>query len=395
MTLAPYAAEIIERLESAGYEACAVGGCVRDSLMGLPVKDYDIATAASPEQVRALFDRTADTGAQFGTVTVIMPGGTCEVTTFRAEAGYDDYRRPASLRFGVSLEEDLARRDFTINAMAWHPVRGLTDLFGGRGDLEARLIRTVGRADERFCEDALRMLRAYRFAARLGFSLHEDTRAAIVRHAHLMRHVSAERVRDELWRILQSDRPQVLAKCLANGLLTRYFPLVGIGLDELASLTRGPAQRLAFMLYRVFEGDLVCACEAAGRLHFDNATLLEVKNLFVLLQAGVLYNRADIKYLLRDFGYENLLSCVEMLPLLGSFDGERFIRVLDDIIASGECYRLDMLKVTGRDLVSLGFKEGPEVGRMLRYLLDLVITEPRHNNRKELLSVAARCLRDL
>lgn len=395
MTLAPHALEIIERLESAGYEACAVGGCVRDSLLGLPVKDYDIATAATPDKVRALFERTADTGARFGTVTVIMPGGTCEVTTFRAESDYDDHRRPASLRFGVSLEEDLARRDFTVNAMAWHPKRGLTDLFGGRDDLHSRVIRTVGSPDERFCEDALRMLRAYRFAARLGFDLHEDTRAAIVRQAPLMRHVSAERVRDELWRILESDRPQILAECLSNGLLMRYFPRVSISLDELAKLTRGPVQRLAYMLYRVFEGDLVYACEAAGRLHFDNDTILAVKNLFVLLQTGVLYNRADIKYLLRDFGYENLLSSAEMLSLLGRFDGERFIRILDDIIASGECYKLDMLKITGKDLVSLGFEEGPEVGRMLRYLLDLVITEPKHNNRNELLSVAARCLRDL
>lgn len=215
----------LDTLRQAGYAAHPVGGCVRDLLLGRTPGDYDLCTSARPEQVMALFERTIPTGIQHGTVTVLTGDGPVEVTTFRREGGYADGRHPDGVAFDVGLTEDLARRDFTINAMALGPEGEVIDPFDGRDDLNAGIIRCVGEPDRRFAEDALRMLRAVRFAAQLGFAIAPETEEAIRRNAGRMARVSGERIKAELEKILLSPHPERAGKLLRWGLLSHLWPV--------------------------------------------------------------------------------------------------------------------------------------------------------------------------
>ena len=228
------------RLEAAGYAACLVGGCVRDLLLGRAPSDYDVATAARPEQVTALFDRTVPTGVKHGTVTVLTEDGPVEVTTFRREGGYADGRHPDGVTFDADLAGDLARRDFTINAMAMDGAGAVTDLWGGRADLAAGIIRCVGDPDRRFDEDALRMLRAVRFAAQMGFRLEAGTEAALVRNAPRVALVSGERIRAEVEKTLLSPRPERVGDMIRWGLLAHLWPERRV--PDLSGLRAVPAE---------------------------------------------------------------------------------------------------------------------------------------------------------
>ncbi|MBR0153830.1 MAG: CCA tRNA nucleotidyltransferase, partial [Lachnospiraceae bacterium] len=223
--LIPANAELILRsLEEAGHEAYIVGGCVRDALLGREPQDWDITTSALPEQVQALFRRTIDTGIQHGTVTVMFGKEAYEVTTYRIDGEYHDGRHPDQVTFTRSLEEDLKRRDFTINAMAYNPKRGLVDLFGGQKDLAERVIRAVGDARERFSEDALRMLRAVRFAGQLGFAIEEGTLEGIRALAPTLAKISQERIREELTKLLLSPQPELLETAIDTGMTAVILP---------------------------------------------------------------------------------------------------------------------------------------------------------------------------
>lgn len=233
-----------ETLWAAGETACPVGGCVRDSLLGRTPGDWDVATSARPETVQALFARTVPTGLRHGTVTVLLEGMSLEVTAFRREEGYSDGRRPDRVVFGVGLTEDLARRDFTINAMALLPDGAVADPFGGQADLKAGLVRCVGDPVRRFREDALRMLRAVRFAAQLGFTIEEGTAAALRREAAGLDRVSGERVRAELEKTLLSPRPELCALPVELGMLSRFgAPARQVDLTGLAALPATPEER--------------------------------------------------------------------------------------------------------------------------------------------------------
>lgn len=226
----PIPAEVVrclDTLRQAGHAAHPVGGCVRDLLLGRTPGDYDVCTSAHPEQVMALFEHTIPTGIQHGTVTVLTGDGPVEVTTFRREGGYADGRHPDAVTFDVGLTEDLARRDFTINAMALGPAGEVIDPFGGQADLKARLVRCVGEPDRRFSEDALRMLRAVRFAAQLGFAIQPNTEEAIRRNAGRMRQVSGERIKTELEKTLLSPRPERAGDLIRWGLLAHLWPVRG------------------------------------------------------------------------------------------------------------------------------------------------------------------------
>ncbi len=222
---------IIDVLMEHGYEAYTVGGCIRDCIMGRQPKDWDIATNAYPDSVKGLFERTLDTGLSHGTVTVMMGSGSYEVTTFRIDGRYEDGRHPEYVEFTRRLEDDLKRRDFTINSMAWNAECGIIDLFGGMGDIAARIVRAVGAPAERFREDALRMLRAVRFAARLGFGIEKFTFEAIKDNCALIRRISAERIRDELTGILTSDDPGKFTLLAETGLLGELLEKFGYGFD--------------------------------------------------------------------------------------------------------------------------------------------------------------------
>ncbi len=210
MNLPADVSKIINILESNGHEAYAVGGCVRDCILGKIPHDWDITTSALPEQVKSYFDRTFDTGIEHGTVTVLLHGVGYEVTTYRVDGKYEDGRHPKEVTFTASLEEDLKRRDFTINAMAYNDSRGLVDLFGGKDDLDAGIIRAVGNPTERFTEDALRMLRALRFSAQLGFEIESETYNAICELAPTLDRISAERIQVEMVKLVTSDHPERL-----------------------------------------------------------------------------------------------------------------------------------------------------------------------------------------
>lgn len=216
--------KIIETLEAAGFEAYAVGGCVRDSILGRKPDDWDITTSAKPDQVKHLFQRTVDTGIKHGTVTVLLEREGFEVTTYRIDGAYEDGRHPSEVSFTASLREDLRRRDFTINAMAYNDKEGLVDLYGGLTDLEAGVIRCVGKAVERFDEDALRMLRAVRFSAQLGFWIEEETRAAIRLLAPNLQKISAERIQVELVKLVTSPHPDYLRTAYELGITAQILP---------------------------------------------------------------------------------------------------------------------------------------------------------------------------
>ena len=224
LTIPSNAEKILHILEENGYEAYVVGGCVRDSILGRNPNDWDITTSASPQQVKELFQRTVDTGLQHGTVTVLMDKEGYEVTTYRVDGDYEDGRHPKQVMFTSSLEEDLKRRDFTINAMAYHPERGLVDLFHGMEDMEHKIVRCVGDPMERFHEDALRILRAVRFSAQLGFTIEEKTKAGIQALAPNLKCVSAERIQTELVKLLVSPHPDYLRVAYETGITREFLP---------------------------------------------------------------------------------------------------------------------------------------------------------------------------
>lgn len=215
---------IINTLTAAGYEACAVGGCVRDSILGREPNDWDITTSAKPEEIKGLFARTVDTGIQHGTVTVLLDREGFEVTTYRIDGEYEDARHPKEVIFTASLEEDLKRRDFTINAMAYNEQDGLIDIFDGVGDIGRQMIRCVGDARERFSEDALRMLRAVRFSAQLGYQIEDKTKQAIREMAPSLQKISAERIQTELVKLVTSDHPDYLRTAYETGITKEILP---------------------------------------------------------------------------------------------------------------------------------------------------------------------------
>ena len=238
-----YVDEILQTLEHGGYEAWCVGGCVRDRILGREPQDWDVTASARPEQTMALFERTVPTGVKHGTVTVLTEDGPVEVTTFRREGGYADGRHPDGVSFDVGLTEDLARRDFTINAMALGPDGAVIDPFGGQEDLKKKLLRCVGDPDRRFAEDALRMLRGVRFAAQLGFDIEGGTHAAMARNGHRSALLSGERVKAELEKTLLSPRPELAGEMVRLGLLSHLYAFPAD--FDLSGLSCVPAEQKA------------------------------------------------------------------------------------------------------------------------------------------------------
>lgn len=254
MRLPEHAARAVAALEAAGYQTWAVGGCVRDSLRGAAPHDWDLCTAARPDQMQAVFagERVLETGLRHGTLTLLTEGGPIEITTFRTDGGYSDGRHPDGVRFVGSVEDDLARRDFTIGAMAWHPQRGLCDPYGGLDDLQEGILRAVGDPDARFAEDALRILRGIRFASRLGFAVERETAAAMRRQAARLNGIAAERVRGELTGLLCGR--------FVHRALRMFADLIGVVLPELTPMF-GCAQRNPHHLYDVWEHSIRAAAQ--------------------------------------------------------------------------------------------------------------------------------------
>lgn len=425
--------KIIETLEQTGYEAYAVGGCVRDSLLGRTPSDWDITTSARPEQVKALFSHTIDTGIQHGTVTVMLEHVGYEVTTYRIDGEYEDNRHPKEVIFTSLLTEDLKRRDFTINAMAWNPQKGMIDEFGGMADLEEGIIRCVGSPEERFSEDALRMMRAVRFSAQLGYEIEPATKAAIRKLAPNLRSVSAERIQVELVKLVESMHPDYLRVAYETGITKVILPefdrcmeteqcnphhCYTVGEHILHSMLAAPSNRylrLTMLFHDIakpetkktdeqgidhFHGHQEAGVEMAKsilrRLKFDNETIHVVSKLISFHDYRFPAERRSVRRAVWKVGedlFPMLLQVKEADTMAQSFferqeklDWIAQVEALyHAILKDRECLSLKDLAVTGRDLIQAGFEPGPELGKILNEMLQDVLEHPEHNTKEYLL----------
>jgi poly(A) polymerase/tRNA nucleotidyltransferase (CCA-adding enzyme) len=429
---------LAERLRAAGGQAWVVGGAVRDLLLGREVHDWDLATDLPPERTKSLFPRTMEVGARFGTITVLIREASYEITTFRRDGLYSDARRPDDVRYAEHLEDDLVRRDFTVNALAWDPIENrLADPTGGLDDLDARLLRAVGDPVERFTEDGLRLLRAVRFAAQLDFEIEAETYRALVLCAPRLERIAAERVRDELEKLLLAPRPSsALLLLQETGLLRRILPELSAcyGVPQnrhhaydvfhhtLAAVDAAPPDNRIVRLAALFhdtgkpesreeraDGATFYAHQSAGRRHVERALRrLRVsgedrRRVSHLVQHHMFHYRpewtdAAVRRFLREVGAEHLddLFALRAADTRGNGLKKRLAPELAELrsrieeeIARQSALTVRDLATDGRDLMAaLGLPPGPEIGRLLRTLLEEVIEEPERNERERLLARA-------
>lgn len=387
ISLSPGAAFAIDRLESRGYECYAVGGCVRDSLLGFAPHDWDLTTSATPPEIKAAFAdcRVIETGIQHGTVTVLYQKEPLEITTFRKDGAYADNRHPTAVTFSETVEEDLSRRDFTVNAMAYNPEKGLIDLFDGRGDLKKKLIRCVGNAETRFNEDGLRILRAVRFASALGFALEKETARAVRNCACLLDGIAKERVREEFSKLILGKTPTAILRDYPE-VFARFLPeIVPFKPQTLEFLSVAPLD-LPLRLSLLF-----CSADQAKaallRLRYDNETQKETVDL-IGLQAGISdFGTVGLRRLLRDYPAETVKRLLAVSECKGA-DMREAKKTLQAILSRGDCTSLSTLAVSGKDLIALGIPAGKRVGNVLETLLDRVIDGSLQNEKAALLAAA-------
>lgn len=425
---------ILHTLEENGCEGYAVGGCVRDALLGRVPQDWDIATNAKPLQVKALFRRTIDTGLQHGTVTIMLDHTGYEVTTYRIDGEYEDGRHPKEVSFAGSLSDDLMRRDFTINAMAYNEAEGLVDLFGGRKDLEKGLIRCVGEPAERFKEDALRMMRAIRFSAQLGFAIEERTFDAIRGLSDTIQKISAERIQAELLKTLQSAHPDDVRLFYETGLSAYFLPefdrmmetgqnhphhCYSVGEHTLHSLLEVPGDRvlrLTMLLHDVakpfcrttdeagidhFHGHPVQGAQMAKkilrRLKMDNETTTRVTQLIRWHDDNPPLTQRNVRRAICRVGaaqYPDIFAVKRAdIHAQSDYKKEEKLRYVDEyesvyrqILEEKQCLSVRDLAVDGSDLLAAGVPQGRAVGEKLHALLELVLEDPGRNTREYLLS---------
>lgn len=381
-----YALDVLRRLERSGYRAYFVGGCVRDMLLGRRPQDWDVCTQALPEDVLRVFPRSEPTGLKHGTVTVHSRKKSIEVTTFRREGAYLDHRRPERVCFVSDLRQDLQRRDFTMNAIARSLDGTWIDPFGGRADVAAGIVRCVGKAQSRFEEDALRMFRALRFSAKLGFAIEPETMQAIRCCAPLAEELAAERVHDELEKMLRSDRPVLLETVIECGLLDSYTRRAepAVPLRRLAALPRTQLARWSgFCAVLVKSGAIDGVETFLTQLRLSGSVK---RSCAAGVQAALETPPQDAlgwKKLLSRAGEDTAYCAAAALEMLCRMPAMRMLRA---VLASGECRSVQQLAVNGGDLLELGLR-GAAVGAALHKLLDHVLEHPNDNQRDILLNL--------
>ncbi len=385
-----YVKQVLITLQSRGYLAYLVGGCVRDMILGVHPQDWDICTSALPEQVQSLFAHTVATGIRHGTVTVMVGSHGVEVTTFRTDGGSLDHRHPEAVSFVGDLTSDLARRDFTMNAIALPPDGLLADPFGGVEDIQKGIIRCVGEPERRYEEDALRMFRALRFSARLGFAVEEETLHAIYRKAHLAVNLSAERVRDETEKMLLTKSPEILSLVIETGLLDRFLLHRGENLTPqfraLQALPRKAMPRWAGLCALLEQnGMITSAGDFLSALRLDGRTIRCCGDCCALLHTEPPQTKKSWKKLLNRCGVDTAMCAAQVSDALR---GGKCREALRAVLKSGECFSVRHLAVTGDDLVELGLR-GRALGEMLDFLLDYVMDYPENNRRELLLQLAS------
>ena len=423
---------IIKNLQRHGYDAYAVGGCVRDSILNRKPEDWDITTSAKPEQVKRIFRRTVDTGIEHGTVTVLIGKDGFEVTTYRVDGLYEDGRHPKEVTFTSRLEEDLKRRDFTINAMAYNDDERLVDAFGGMRDLNYHLIRCVGDPKERFSEDALRILRAVRFSAQLAFPIEPETAEAIKSLAPNLETISAERLQAELVKLLVSDHPERIQDACELGITKVVLPewddMVGVKqntphhkydvaahtVHALQNVKNDKVLRLTMLFHDMgkpvmkttdengrdhFKGHAIASEQIAKtvmkRLKFDNDTIRKVTKLVAYHDYRMEPTGANVRRAMHEIGVELFpyYLAVRLADTKAQSSYERrgklenIIQIRElyrNALRNKECVTLKDLAVTGTDLINLGIAPGKELGTLLNELLDMVIEDPAWNQKGKL-----------
>lgn len=388
---------IIDILTQNGYEAYAVGGCVRDSILGRVPGDWDITTSALPQQVKALFRRTIDTGIQHGTVTIMLGKNGYEVTTYRIDGKYEDSRHPESVEFTPNLEEDLKRRDFTINAMAYNDENGIVDIFGGIDDIRNRIIRCVGNAHDRFTEDALRILRAVRFSAQLGFEIEKATKDAARELAPTLVKISRERIHTELNKLLLSDNPDYFSVVYELGVMK-------VIISELEGVNSGDIDRLKVLIKRTkpcLPERYAALLSVIGKdktravlkgLKLDNATISMAVKLVEYLGITPALTEPQMRHYINEVGKEDAIRVIDFnLSFADDSMHEEYTdmrKLCAHVLERGDCTSLKELDVTGKDLVDAGFEAGKQLGELLNSLLTEVLDNPSLNDRNYLLGRA-------
>ncbi|PKM95006.1 MAG: polynucleotide adenylyltransferase [Firmicutes bacterium HGW-Firmicutes-1] len=428
--------EIIRKLDEYGYEAYAVGGCVRDSILGVSPDDWDITTSALPGQVKKLFKKTVDTGLKHGTVTVFINQIPYEVTTYRIDGVYEDHRKPMDVEFTLEVVEDLRRRDFTMNAMAYNEKNGLVDVYFGIEDIKRQIVRCVGSPSERFNEDALRMLRAIRFCAKLGFEMDEATEAAIIQCAPLIEKISGERIHMEMTKILISNNPHFIEKLTSLGLMAYIIPefMKNVGVEQhnkhhiytvdnhiyeaIKNVEASETLRWTLLLHDIGKGycktiddegvghfynhpklSVIIAKEVLNRLRFDNKTISDILKLIEHHDYRIEADMKQVRTAINKIGEELFEEYIKVqradIRAQNPAYMEEHLTRLDEIlvcyreiIESRQCTSLKDLQINGKDLTDLGLPQGKTIGLILNQLLEMVIEEPGHNNRDWLLNRA-------
>lgn len=370
---------VIKTLESKGFEAYIVGGCVRDYLLGKVPHDFDVTTSAKPDDIRRIFERTVPTGIKHGTVTVIAENEPVEVTTFRTEGQYTDCRRPDKVEFVTDLKSDLERRDFTVNAMAFNNTVGLVDCFGGGYDLEKGILRAVGDPEKRFSEDALRILRLFRFSSQLGFSIEKDTLNAAVKLQKGLEKISRERIFTELFKGASGENLKAFAPLIKSGGL-EFLNIKNTPDFDVVKKCRQNSN-LAFFSFIYLSGADVIA--VLDELKTSNSLKNYCKALLKLLSMPKPENKAEIKEMLNISGVSVFEDFLTFLSAKGE-DTEKINKLLKEITENNEPYRIADLKISGKELINMGFK-GNEVGDTLEKLRKLVIENPEKNNKSDLM----------
>lgn len=398
INLPPKVRYIINKIYQNNYEAYIVGGCVRDAILGFEPNDYDITTSASPNTIQEIFKdfKCIETGIEHGTVSVVIEDEIFEITTYRIEGEYKDHRRPDKVDFTDRLEEDLKRRDFTINAMAYNEKKGLIDLFGGKEDLNNKIIKTVGNPYDRFNEDGLRMIRAIRFSSKLNFTIEKETLKAIYDKSFIINNISLERITDEFTKIILSDKPENI-KYLFETKLLKYLNISNEdNIDKLTQfyneiiilnkINKNLEKRLALLDYIIEKNNINCK-SFCNELIYSKKVIKNHNIILTLLKNIEIdhLNKVEIKKILSEVDRNLLEEYLDISRII--YDKEKkvdeIIDILSEIEENNECYIIKNLKVNGRDIMSLGYKN-KEVGEVLNYLLEIVI-EDYTLNKKDVL----------
>ena len=381
---------ILDTLNNKNHKAYLVGGCVRDSIMGNKPYDFDITTSALPTEIKKIFSHTVDTGIKHGTVTVLLGKNSYEVTTYRIDGEYKDNRHPSKVTYTTDLKEDMSRRDFTINAIAYHYEDGFVDLFGGIDDIKNKVIRGVGEPNKRFQEDALRMIRALRFKAQLDFEIENNTMTALRENIHLIQNISTERVRDEIIKLLMTPNPEHIYTLVETKMLIHideYFYLYIVNNYEKIKFPLKNAKKDILLIWSIlfwFADEKLI--NLLKKLHFDNKTIKYICTIIKFQKIDIQDDFYFIRKVLSEVDYFVFEYICDIKNMFG-VDTSNIKIKMNKIKEENNCIKITDLDINGNDLKIIGILSGVEIGKVLKYLLECVLKEPYLNQKNYLIDL--------